>query len=101
MSFEEPTRDPDVWSAPPPRDPAVWDPPTNVDYTRQVNPVRGGGRKSDASNTKRGSGPSAGRNNKAASAPSATAKRGTKKEDRPVKGKPDTGRKGKTKVKSD
>ncbi len=29
-SFEEPTRDPDVWPNPPPRDPAVWDPPTQV-----------------------------------------------------------------------
>ena len=29
-SWEEPTRDPDVWPPPPPKDPAVWDPPTPV-----------------------------------------------------------------------
>ena len=30
QSFEEPTRDPDVWPAPPPKDPAVWSGPTQV-----------------------------------------------------------------------
>jgi len=94
-SFEEPTRDPDVWSAPPGgRDPAAWDPPTNVDYTRQVKPVRGS-RKSEP-NTARGSGPG-GRNSKTTAA-AAPPKRGTGK-DREVKkgGKPETSRKGKTK----
>ena len=31
-SFEEPTRDPDVWPPPPPRDPDVWPSPTTVDH---------------------------------------------------------------------
>lgn len=50
-SWEEPTRDPDVWPPPPPKDPAVWDPPTPVtnDHSRtSVKPVRGTGKKSDA-----------------------------------------------------
>eukprot|EP00095_Tigriopus_kingsejongensis_P007329 maker-scaffold589_size129586-snap-gene-0.38 protein:Tk07329 transcript:maker-scaffold589_size129586-snap-gene-0.38-mRNA-1 annotation:"katanin p60 atpase-containing" len=43
-SFEEPTRDPDVWPAPPPKDPDVWSNPTQVDNSRglsSVRPVRG------------------------------------------------------------
>ena len=50
-SFEEPTRDPDVWPPPPPKDPAVWDPPTPVssDHSRNaVKPVRGTAKKNDA-----------------------------------------------------
>ncbi len=45
-SFEEPTRDPDVWPNPPPRDPAVWDPPTQVSVTEGMFALdwRGGGR---------------------------------------------------------
>ena len=31
-NWEEPTRDPDVWPAPPSKDPAVWDPPTTVSH---------------------------------------------------------------------
>jgi hypothetical protein len=42
-SFEEPTRDPDVWPNPPPRDPAVWDPPTQVSVTGIVRFGGGGG----------------------------------------------------------
>ena len=43
--FEEPTRDPDVWPAPPPKEPAVWSTPTQADNSRNapsVRPVRGG-----------------------------------------------------------
>ena len=29
-SYEEPTRDPDVWPAPPPKDPDVWSAPTST-----------------------------------------------------------------------
>jgi katanin p60 ATPase-containing subunit A1 len=40
-SFEEPTRDPDVWPAPPPKDPAVWSGPTQAqDASRNAPPVR-------------------------------------------------------------
>ena len=35
-NWEEPTRDPDVWPAPPSKDPAVWDPPTTVSQIRLV-----------------------------------------------------------------
>ena len=39
-SWEEPTRDPDVWPPPPPKDPAVWDPPTPVSSTQsQISPL--------------------------------------------------------------
>ena len=31
-SFEEPTRDPDVWGPPPDRDPAVWPSPTAAEH---------------------------------------------------------------------
>ena len=55
-SFEEPTRDPAVWPAPPPRDPAVWEPPTQAPDRGSVKPIRGP-KKSEPS---RG-----GRNNKA------------------------------------
>ena len=42
-SFEEPTRDPDVWPAPPPRDPDVWSGPTHASQPEpgRVRPVRG------------------------------------------------------------
>ncbi|XP_043225239.1 katanin p60 ATPase-containing subunit A-like 1 isoform X3 [Amphibalanus amphitrite] len=42
-SFEEPTRDPDVWPPPPPRDPDVWPAPTTTEHkpSPQVRPVRG------------------------------------------------------------
>ncbi|XP_045604461.1 katanin p60 ATPase-containing subunit A-like 1 isoform X2 [Procambarus clarkii] len=36
-SFEEPTRDPDVWGPPPPRDPDVWPPPTPADHNSMAN----------------------------------------------------------------
>nr|XP_027211602.1 katanin p60 ATPase-containing subunit A1-like isoform X1 [Penaeus vannamei] len=51
-SFEEPTRDPDVWGPPPPRDPDVWPPPTPADHksSPQVKPTRGP-KKQDAKNT--------------------------------------------------
>lgn len=42
-SFEEPTRDPDVWPAPPAKDPAVWNPPTTAETSRTATKsVRGG-----------------------------------------------------------
>merc|ERR1719323_2852479 len=46
QSFEEPTRDPDVWPAPAPKDPQVWDPPTHSAQADSrgsggVRPVRG------------------------------------------------------------
>jgi len=48
-SFEEPTRDPDVWPAPPPRDAAPWEPPTHAADRGSVKPIRGPGqKKSDA-----------------------------------------------------
>jgi len=58
QSFEEPTRDPDVWPAPPPRDPDVWSAPSPQTATYdarappQVRPVKGpaaqtGGRRSE------------------------------------------------------
>merc|ERR1719150_2170426 len=63
-SWEEPTRDPDVWPPPPPKDPAVWDPPTPVDASRKtVKPVRGTGRKSDTANSRTGRNTKAGPNN--------------------------------------
>lgn len=51
-SFEEPTRDPDVWGPPPPRDPDVWPPPTPADHksSPQVKPTRGP-KKQDTKNT--------------------------------------------------
>ena len=44
-SFEEPTRDPDVWPAPPPRDAAPWEPPTHASDRGAVKPIRGPGHK--------------------------------------------------------
>ena len=43
QSFEEPTRDPDVWPAPPPRDQAAWNGPTQAQERSapSVRPVRG------------------------------------------------------------
>merc|ERR1719245_540417 len=46
QSYEEPTRDPDVWPAPPPKDPDVWSAPTSTasfgqDSNQRVRPVRG------------------------------------------------------------
>ena len=45
QNFEEPTRDPDVWPAPPPKDAQVWSTPTQAAGTdgggRNVRPVRG------------------------------------------------------------
>lgn len=50
QSYEEPTRDPDVWPAPPPKDPDVWSAPTSAsaasvgggfDSSHRVRPVRG------------------------------------------------------------
>lgn len=82
-TFEEPTRDPDVWPAPPPRDPDVWEPPTVAD-TRSgpaVRPVRGP-RKSDANPPARGG---AARNAK----PTTASRKGTGKEGRTKAGKVD------------
>ena len=93
-SFEEPTRDPDVWPAPPPRDPAVWEPPTHADTrgsAASVKPVRGP-RKTDA----RGTGPS-GRNTKSSGPPS---KRGAAK-DKDVKKKNEGTAAGRRSVKKD
>ncbi|XP_069951599.1 katanin p60 ATPase-containing subunit A-like 1 isoform X2 [Cherax quadricarinatus] len=52
-SFEEPTRDPDVWGPPPARDPDVWPPPTPADHNRvtQVKPTRGPRRQDSSKNT--------------------------------------------------
>ena len=91
-SFEEPTRDPDVWPAPPPRDPAAWDPPTHVEMRGPpaVKPVRGS-RKSEPNI--RGLGPG-GRTIKSTGG-AASGKRGTGKEKEVRKGgKADGGRKG-------
>lgn len=43
LSYEEPTRDPDMWMPPLTRDPDVWPPPTPAEHkpTPQVRPVRG------------------------------------------------------------
>jgi len=61
QSYEEPTRDLDVWPAPPPKDPDVWSAPTTAasvtagqDSMSRVRPVRGP-RKSEAGSTDRGS----------------------------------------------
>lgn len=61
QSYEEPTRDLDVWPAPPPKDPDVWSAPTTAasvtagqDSLSRVRPVRGP-RKSEAGSTDRGS----------------------------------------------
>ena len=84
-SWEEPTRDPDVWPPPPPRDPAVWDPPTPVtsDQGRgSVRPVRGTAKKNETGSRRR--------SNQAGSAP-ATGKKGgpsyndIKHDNKPVK----------------
>ena len=58
-SYEEPTRDPDVWPAPPPKDPDVWSAPTSTasfgqDSNPRVRPVRGP-RKSESVAENRGS----------------------------------------------
>ena len=60
QSYEEPTRDPDVWPAPPPKDPDVWSAPTTAtsvggghDSFPRVRPVRGP-RKSESVATDRG-----------------------------------------------
>ena len=55
QAFEEPTRDPDVWPAPPPKDPDVWSAPTTqgaCDPSRSVRPVKGP-KKSDARSASR------------------------------------------------
>ena len=60
QSYEEPTRDPDVWPAPPPKDPDIWSAPTTAtsvggqDSFPRVRPVRGP-RKSESVGTDRGS----------------------------------------------
>ena len=61
QSYEEPTRDPDVWPAPPPKDPDVWSAPTTntsvgggQDSFPRVRPVRGP-RKTEPVGTERGS----------------------------------------------
>ncbi|XP_063840475.1 katanin p60 ATPase-containing subunit A-like 1 isoform X5 [Scylla paramamosain] len=62
-SFEEPTRDPDVWAPPPPRDPDVWPPPTPADHrSSQVKPTRGPRRQEASKSTtaSRGGGSKAG-----------------------------------------
>ena len=60
QSYEEPTRDPDVWPAPPPKDPDVWSAPTTAtsvggghESFPRVRPVRGP-RKSESVGTDRG-----------------------------------------------
>ncbi|XP_071529686.1 katanin p60 ATPase-containing subunit A-like 1 isoform X2 [Panulirus ornatus] len=55
-SFEEPTRDPDVWGPPPPRDPDVWPPPTAADHksVSQVKPTRGPRRQDSSKNPSTG-----------------------------------------------
>ncbi|XP_042206780.1 katanin p60 ATPase-containing subunit A-like 1 isoform X2 [Homarus americanus] len=54
-SFEEPTRDPDVWGPPPGRDPDVWPPPTPADHkSTQVKPTRGPRRQDSSKNANTG-----------------------------------------------
>jgi len=85
-NYEEPTRDPDVWPAPPPKDPAVWDPPTHSQQTANaVKPVRGPRRSEPASIGRAG-----GRNN--SKGPGAQGKKGgpgyndvNKHDNKPVK----------------
>jgi len=61
QSFEEPTRDPDVWPAPPPRDPDVWSAPTpqtanhgtyDVRGAAAVKPVKGPNKKNERSTSR-------------------------------------------------
>lgn len=60
QSYEEPTRDPDVWPAPPPKDPDIWSASTintsvgGQDNFPRVRPVRGP-RKTETVGTDRGS----------------------------------------------
>jgi len=61
QSYEEPTRDPDVWPAPPPKDPDVFGAPTSTTFVGggqdsfpRVRPVRGP-RKSESVGADRGS----------------------------------------------
>ncbi|XP_066939195.1 katanin p60 ATPase-containing subunit A-like 1 [Macrobrachium rosenbergii] len=58
-SFEEPTRDPDVFGPPPARDPDVWPSPTSADHSRsapQVKPTRGPRRQDTGKNAASGRG---------------------------------------------
>jgi len=61
QSFEEPTRDHDVWPAPAPKDPQVWDPPTQAAEPQipglrssGVRPVRGPKKSENAARGGRG-----------------------------------------------
>ena len=88
QSYEEPTRDPDVWPAPPPKDPDVWSAPTSAsaasvgggfDSSHRVRPVRGP-KKSETTGGDRSSG-----GNRAASrnakGPANSGKRGSNVKD--------------------
>jgi len=76
QSFEEPTRDPDVWPAPAPKDPQVWDPPTHSAQADSrgsgggVRPVRGPRKSTSDSGPARGG---AGRNVKGGDLPNRVA----------------------------
>lgn len=71
QSFEEPTRDPDVWGPPPTKDPTVWAPPTEAARANPpvVRPVRGG--KSGGANA----GPRGARGGKGGSASAVSGKK--------------------------
>ena len=87
QSFEEPTRDPDVWPAPPPKDPDVWSAPTTAntvggghDSISRVRPVRGP-KKPEPVGTDRGvSNRAASRNSKGPVGNVGSAKKGNTKD---------------------
>lgn len=89
LSFEEPTRDPDVWAPPPSsRDPDVWPPPTAVEHrpAPQVKPVRGPKRNEPAKPTSnRGQNRSSADNTKKKGGASSAESKSKSKDDKPDK----------------
>ena len=84
QSYEEPTRDPDVWPAPPPKDPDVWSAPTSTasfgqDSNQRVRPVRGP-RKESVTTDRGSSNRAASRNAKGPVGNSGGTKKGTGKD---------------------
>jgi len=84
QSYEEPTRDPDVWPAPPPKDPDVWSAPTSTasfgqDSNQRVRPVRGP-RKESVTTDRGSSNRAASRNAKGPVGNSGGPKKGTAKD---------------------
>ncbi|KAK3859079.1 hypothetical protein Pcinc_034772 [Petrolisthes cinctipes] len=80
-SFEEPTRDPDVWGPPPARDPDVWPTPTAADHKPQVKPTRGP-RRQDSSKGGPGRGAKAGTKKGGTEAKGGRAKKDGERKDR-------------------